>query len=475
MGLRRSSPSLCHCRSALSFGLSACMHLSPRVTRSCPSLRGVCWRTLFVRLSPPRRSEAILRRAASGTAHAECRAGTAHRCPSSSFDLFHSRTAALEAVGHCVTGRLQLLLAGSVCFTGDGQRRNRRTSSLRVLDHTRTNRPVPEGWAEKGASDMSKRIPSWFLMLLMVTGITVLGLFWSVAAYATFPGTDGAISFRGGNDMDTMEPDGTDVTQLTHSPGNDRYPSWSADGAQIVFRRVNPGGQFGIFTMNADGSNLARVTPGNTGVNTQPTWTPDGRIVFSSNRDNPTCGSSFDNCNFQLFIMDADGSNVQRLTTGTGVSLLSYALPSVSPDGMTVVFTMTDLATAGGPFLIGTIPISGGQPTVLGTKQAGDPAWPDWSPDGKKIVFSNNGCRICSSAGQPSNVFVLDLLLGTVTQLTSITAPDNYIQPHWDPDQNSIVFTNAPLPGLGPGSIYTMNSNGTGITCVIGSVAAPGQ
>jgi hypothetical protein len=34
-------PSLCHRRSALSFGLSACMHLSPRVTRSCPSLRGV--------------------------------------------------------------------------------------------------------------------------------------------------------------------------------------------------------------------------------------------------------------------------------------------------------------------------------------------------------------------------------------------------------------------------------------------------
>ena len=323
---------------------------------------------------------------------------------------------------------------------------------------------------------MSRWMPSSFLALLTVAGIALLGLFWSVAAYATFPGTDGLIAFRSGSDMDTMEPDGTGVTQLTHSPGNDRYPSWSADGAQIVFRRVTPGGQFGIFTMNADGSNLVRVTPGNTGVNTQPTWTPDGRIVFSSNRENPSCGSNFDECNFQLFIMNADGSNVQRLTSGTGVSPLSYALPSVSPDGTTVAFTMTDAATAGSHFFIGTIPISGGQHTgtALDTKQAIDPAWPDWSPDGTKIVFSNNGCRICPSAGLPSNVFVLDRSLGTVTQLTFATAPNNYIQPHWDPDQDSIVFTNAPLTG-GPGSIYTMNSAGTGITCVIGSVAAPGQ
>jgi Tol biopolymer transport system component len=326
---------------------------------------------------------------------------------------------------------------------------------------------------------MSKRIPSWFLALLIVAGVALLGLFWSVAAYATFPGTDGLIAFRSGSDMDTMEPDGTGVTQLTHSPGNDRYPSWSADGAQIVFRRVNPGGQFGIFTMNADGSNLARLTPGNTGVNTQPTWTPDGRIVFSSNRENPTCGSNFDECNFQLFIMNADGSNVQRLTSGTGVSSLSYALPSVSPDGTMVAFTMTDAATAGSDFFIGTIPISGGPHTgtPLVTAPAIDPAWPDWSPDGKKIVFSNNGCRICPTAGQPSNVFVLELLGGAVTQLTFTTSPpspNNYIQPHWDPDQNSIVFTNAPLTG-DPGSIYTMNSDGTGITCVIGSVAAPAQ
>src|SRR5262245_38556402 len=173
---------------------------------------------------------------------------------------------------------------------------------------------------------------------------------------------------------------------------------------------------------------------------------------------------NFAECNFQLFIMDADGSNVQWLTSGTGVSPLSYALPSVSPDGTTVAFTMTDASTAGSHFFIGTIPISRGQHTgtALDTKQAIDPAWPDWSPDGTKIVFSNNGCRICSSAGQPSNVFVLDGSLGTVIQLTSINAPNNDIQPHWDPAPISIVF-------------YTMNSNGTGITCVIGSVAARGQ
>jgi Tol biopolymer transport system component len=258
-----------------------------------------------------------------------------------------------------------------------------------------------------------------------------------------------------------MEPDGSGMTQLTHAPANDRYPNWSPE-THIVFRRVTPGGEFAIFTMNADGSNLVRLTPGNTGVNTQPVWTPDGtQIVFSSNRRNPSCGSSsFDQCNFQLFIMNADGSNVCLLTSGQ-VPGLSYALPTVSPDGTMLAFT----SFQNGVFSIGTIPMTcDGKPTpTLLTSPRMQAAWPDWSPDGTKIVFSNNGCNGCP----PSDIFVMNAADGSgVTRLTHVRKSGNYLQPHWSPDGRMIVFTNAPIASDGtllPGDIYTMNADGTGI------------
>ena len=59
-----------------------------------------------------------------------------------------------------------------------------------------------------------------------------------------------------------------------------------------------------IYVMNADGSNLQRLTD-NAGDDTDPDWSPDGRrIVFVSNRDG----------NDELYLMNADGSDPRRLT-----------------------------------------------------------------------------------------------------------------------------------------------------------------
>jgi TolB protein len=82
------------------------------------------------------------------------------------------------------------------------------------------------------------------------------------SAQAAFPGTNGKIAFtsnRNGNyEIYTVNPDGTGLARLTRDPNADVEPTWSADGGQIAFRRswVDGSNRSAIFVMNADGSGL---------------------------------------------------------------------------------------------------------------------------------------------------------------------------------------------------------------------------
>ena len=66
------------------------------------------------------------------------------------------------------------------------------------------------------------------------------------------------------------------------------------------------GGNYEIFVMDADGSNQTRLTD-DPARDADPSWSPDGtRIAFASSRDR--------NWNYEIYVMDADGSNQTRLT-----------------------------------------------------------------------------------------------------------------------------------------------------------------
>src|SRR5262249_56366852 len=81
-------------------------------------------------------------------------------------------------------------------------------------------------------------------------------------------------------------------------------------------------------------------------------------------------------------------------------------------------------------------------------------AWPDWSPDGSRIVFVNNVCPTCDD----SNVFTMNSGGNNVRQLTEQLG--NNVQPHWSSDGTKIVFTNAATPDTFIEDIWTMDSNG---------------
>jgi len=95
-----------------------------------------------------------------------------------------------------------------------------------------------------------------------------------------------------------------------------RDPDWSPDDKRIVFNSGraawNAWQSNDIYVMDADGSNVEILTKPGPSWEECPKWSPDGRkIVFASDWDNPQV-------NFEIYVMNADGSNVQRLTNTNG-------------------------------------------------------------------------------------------------------------------------------------------------------------
>jgi len=177
-------------------------------------------------------------------------------------------------------------------------------------------------------------------------------------------------SARGGNaDLYITNMDGSGVTQLTTSPGQDEYPAVSPDGRRISFMSDRDG-NIEIYVINRDGTGETRLTV-DSGEDRLPNWSPNGRqIIFISN-----CSG-----NFQLYVMDADGQNVRRLTHNTRRD--GHASWSAND---WIVFNSGD-ADDSATWEIYVIRADGSGERRLTTNNVND--WsPNWSPDGRQILY----------------------------------------------------------------------------------------
>jgi TolB protein len=215
----------------------------------------------------------------------------------------------------------------------------------------------------------------------------------------------------GDTEIFEVDPDTADARNVTRSPASeDRYPCWSPDGRRIAFTSNRAQGTYNLFVCDADGSNVRQLThETGTAVAYMPSWAGD-RIVFGLHRVTPEMAS-----------INPDGSDLKLLGAGHD--------PCFSPDGKRV--TYTGEAPGGVSVFVMDADGSNKRQVVKDVNPWGA-VFPSWSPDGKQIVYS-------FKVGEALELFIVDAKGAApprqLTRLNKVCTPAA-----WSPDGKWISF-----------------------------------
>lgn len=154
--------------------------------------------------------------------------------------------------------------------------------------------------------------------------------------------------------------------------GTNSSPAWSPDGSQIMFMSSMHGDPE-LFVADSNGGRLKRITY-SAGADTSPAWNPKTgqQVAMVSDRGGVP----------QLYLMNADGSNVEKLVLPD----MGYVIdPAWSPNGQLLAFSWR---RRNGNYDIYAMDVATRQIVEL-TRDAGRNERPSWAPDGRHIVFES--------------------------------------------------------------------------------------
>jgi TolB protein len=221
------------------------------------------------------------------------------------------------------------------------------------------------------------------------------------------------VSNRDGNDeIYMMDYDGAGPTRITFNKVRDYMPAWSPDQRKIVYTTYKRNTPDLVILYLYEGKSTVVSTRG---TNFSAAFSPDGkRLAFCSTMDG----------NAEIYLADADGKNVKRLTFNNAIE----TSPSWSPTGREIAFTSDRLGTGNPQIYTMDAEGSNVRKISFGGNYHDAPAW---SPDGERIAF-------VSRVDNVFDIYILNLRTQQITKLTESNARNE--TPSWSPDGRHLVF-----------------------------------
>jgi Tol biopolymer transport system component len=197
------------------------------------------------------------------------------------------------------------------------------------------------------------------------------------------PAANGLIAYADAGDIHTVDPTTGQTTAIVAGPETDTGPVFSRDGTQIAFLRSTSEGS-ALFVADADGKNIVRITPGPMLALGYWSFSPDGTAVLTTGEIDGQ---------MRAFLVPTDGSgNVTVLDVPLPADAGEVEAPSFRPTGGTEVLVVgLGESQRGNRGLFAVDVASGDVRTILAPDPVLDLYGASWSPDGSRIMYAKFG------------------------------------------------------------------------------------
>jgi len=210
------------------------------------------------------------------------------------------------------------------------------------------------------------------------------------------------------------------VVKLTDNDWDDEFPKWSPDGKKIAYS-ANPKGNYDIFIMDADGSSITPVTS-SPKDEVEHAWFPDGKKIAFTIEERKRLRKRY-----TLWMIDLETKKISRILSEFKGS---SALPNFSPAGPLVAFT--GKKTMGWDVYM----FERRKKEFTALTEGGKACRPHFSKDGARIAF------VSGKADGNGDIWLMNPDGTGKIRLTERDETADYF-PSWSPDEEYIVFSSS--------------------------------